>query len=318
MALVKCLECGNNISTGAEFCPNCGMVLKADNNIIYDKSKFFIVGTTLIKYIGGDADVVLIPEGIKSLGKLNYVFDYGANINSINLPESLEEIGNSALSFITVDKLTIPRNVKKIGADAFWNCKNLSKIVFENPNTVINQSATDIGRDNPHWVKNNIFCGCDVLVEVTGNQFAISQLDAYKVQKEKEKNKGGCYVATAVYGSYNCPQVWTLRRYRDFVLSKTWYGRCFIALYYRVSPTIVKLFGRTKWFNKIWRSKLDHMVDNLQKKVLNLRLMMIKIINGYLLGLLISYISSLPHRQQLQINNSLINEFAPPRNRWGF
>lgn len=157
MALVKCLECGNNISTGAEFCPNCGMVLKADNNIIYDKSKFFIVGTTLIKYIGGDADVVLIPEGIKSLGKLNYVFDYGANINSINLPESLEEIGNSALSFITVDKLTIPRNVKKIGADAFWNCKNLSKIVFENPNTVINQSATDIGRDNPHWVKNNIF-----------------------------------------------------------------------------------------------------------------------------------------------------------------
>ncbi|NLX93020.1 MAG: hypothetical protein GXZ02_03995, partial [Clostridiales bacterium] len=39
---------------------------------------------------------------------------------------------------------------------------------------------------------------------------------------------GGCYVATAVYGSYDCPQVWTLRRYRDYTLAETWYGRAFI------------------------------------------------------------------------------------------
>ena len=31
----------------------------------------------------------------------------------------------------------------------------------------------------------------------------------------EEVKKGGCYVATAVYGSYDCPQVWTLRRVRD-------------------------------------------------------------------------------------------------------
>lgn len=30
----------------------------------------------------------------------------------------------------------------------------------------------------------------------------------------------GCYVATAVYHSYNCPQVWTLRRFRDGVLAE--------------------------------------------------------------------------------------------------
>lgn len=33
-------------------------------------------------------------------------------------------------------------------------------------------------------------------------------------------NSGGCYVATAVYGSYDCPQVWTLRRFRSFSLAK--------------------------------------------------------------------------------------------------
>ena len=33
---------------------------------------------------------------------------------------------------------------------------------------------------------------------------------------DKETSSGGCYVATAVYGSYDCPEVWVLRRYRDF------------------------------------------------------------------------------------------------------
>jgi hypothetical protein len=52
-------------------------------------------------------------------------------------------------------------------------------------------------------------------------------------------SSGGCYVATAVYGSYDCPQVWTLRRYRDNQLAKTWYGRLFIHTYYAISPTFL-------------------------------------------------------------------------------
>ena len=58
-------------------------------------------------------------------------------------------------------------------------------------------------------------------------------------------SNGGCYVATAVYGSYDCPQVWTLRRYRDYTLAETWLGRLFILLYYAISPTLVKWFGET-------------------------------------------------------------------------
>lgn len=77
--------------------------------------------------------------------------------------------------------------------------------------------------------------------------------------------EGGCYVATAVYGSYDCPEVWTLRRYRDNTLASTWYGIVFIKTYYAISPTIVKLFGNTKWFKKMWKGKLDHMVNKLQK-----------------------------------------------------
>lgn len=80
-----------------------------------------------------------------------------------------------------------------------------------------------------------------------------------------EDSSGGCYVATAVYGSYDCPQVWTLRRYRDNTLASTWYGRVFIRIYYSISPTLVKWFGHTKWFKKMWKGKLDSMVEKLQE-----------------------------------------------------
>ena len=80
---------------------------------------------------------------------------------------------------------------------------------------------------------------------------------------EEPKPQAGCYVATAVYGSYDCPQVWTLRRFRDYTLAETWYGRAFIRTYYAISPTLVKWFGHTGWFKKMWKGKLDRMVANL-------------------------------------------------------
>ncbi len=116
-----------------------------------------------------------------------------------------------------------------------------------------------------------------------------SQLMVYLAQKEVNKNyilqyvekvrkyirdyqaptlntsSSGCYVATAIYGSYDCPQVWTLRRYRDYTLAETWYGRAFIHLYYAVSPTLVKWFGHTAWFKKMWKPKLDKMVETLNQ-----------------------------------------------------
>lgn len=76
---------------------------------------------------------------------------------------------------------------------------------------------------------------------------------------------GGCYVATAVYGSYDCPEVWTLRRYRDYKLASTWYGRTFIRVYYATSPTLVKWFGNTNWFNRIFKSVLDQKIRKLKE-----------------------------------------------------
>ena len=83
---------------------------------------------------------------------------------------------------------------------------------------------------------------------------------------QQNSNSSGCYVATAVYGSYDCPQVWTLRRYRDYTLAETWYGRSFICTYYAISPMLVKWFGKTDWFKNMWKPKLDKMVKELNQR----------------------------------------------------
>ncbi|MBU5626197.1 hypothetical protein KQI82_04580 [Oscillibacter sp. MSJ-2] len=94
----------------------------------------------------------------------------------------------------------------------------------------------------------------------------IKEIDPNYTIPERPKASSGCYVATAVYGSYDCPQVWTLRRYRDYTLAKTWYGRAFIHTYYAISPTLVKWFGHTEWFKKTWRGRLDRMIVKLKNE----------------------------------------------------
>lgn len=81
-----------------------------------------------------------------------------------------------------------------------------------------------------------------------------------------QKNNGNCYVATAVYGSYDCPEVWTLRRFRDYTLAETWYGRAFVRTYYAISPSLVKWFGHTAWFKKLWKGTLDCVVASLKER----------------------------------------------------
>lgn len=79
-------------------------------------------------------------------------------------------------------------------------------------------------------------------------------------------SSGGCYVATCVYGSYDCPEVWTLRRFRDNVLANHVLGRGFIRSYYAVSPHAVNTFGSMEGFKFFNKRILDSIVTRLQAK----------------------------------------------------
>lgn len=85
-------------------------------------------------------------------------------------------------------------------------------------------------------------------------------------QEQRTKKKQGCYIATCVYGSYDCPQVWVLRRYRDSVMKNSVFGRLFIRLYYAVSPTLVRCFGELTAFRNLGRRLLDPIVAKLARE----------------------------------------------------
>jgi DNA-directed RNA polymerase subunit RPC12/RpoP len=75
---------------------------------------------------------------------------------------------------------------------------------------------------------------------------------------------GGCYIATAVYGSYEAPEVMVLRKFRDEVLTKSLLGRVFIKTYYVLSPPVANWLKSAKRTNKIVKVLLDNLVNKLQ------------------------------------------------------
>ena len=72
-----------------------------------------------------------------------------------------------------------------------------------------------------------------------------------------QKAESGCFIATAVYGDYDHPQVLKLRNFRDSTLRKSLLGRCFISFYYTVGPHLAVLPDRSVKLRRVLRSLFD-------------------------------------------------------------
>ena len=84
-----------------------------------------------------------------------------------------------------------------------------------------------------------------------------------KQESQKSDQKEGCYIATAVYGSYDAPEVLVLRKFRDNVLKKSRGGRLFIKIYYALSPGLADKLRNHAFINAKVRGILDQIVKNL-------------------------------------------------------
>lgn len=77
-----------------------------------------------------------------------------------------------------------------------------------------------------------------------------------------KKSSEGCYIATMVYGDYDHPKVMVLRQYRDEYLLKSFWGRCFVRVYYFLSPKAVGVLHDKKRINDRIRCWLDKLVSS--------------------------------------------------------
>ncbi len=284
----QCPNCGGALevdpSKEAAVCPFCNtpyIVEKAITNYVTNvtnniqaqsvniinqtpEKDFEILAGELKKYLGASANVIIpdnvtsidsnafassnivsvkIPSSVKTI--CSSAFSCCDKLETIDFPEEMQSIAWKAFSYCTsLKSVKLPKHLKRLCNNAFSGCYQLTDIAFPDPPFEI---ASMVG-DYPY------------LLDMSDEFY--SKYPDYKGPKSNKS--GGCYVATCVYGSYDCPQVWTLRRYRDNTLAETWYGRAFIKTYYGISPALVKWFGNTEWFKKMWQIKLDRIVAKLQ------------------------------------------------------
>lgn len=94
---------------------------------------------------------------------------------------------------------------------------------------------------------------------------AADRLDK-KLEQQERANRGGCYIATACYGSYDHPDVRALRRFRDEQLLPSLIGKHLVSLYYAVSPELAAWIGGNRRVSRIVRrSFLEPLVERLEK-----------------------------------------------------
>ena len=298
------LEINNTLDAAVcPYCDAAFIVEKAINNYnttnhinagvvnVYggNSADFVIRGGVLEKYNGAATEVV-IPNSVKIIG--DQAFYNCKGITSVVIPDSVKEIGRYAFNNCAeLESVTMANSVQKIGYCAFRDCRSLTALTIPDSVREIDNDAfagcsaltAIVIPASVQLIGIEAFYNCKSLrtVEFKGNPQCYSDAFSgtpYQEAKEREarrqweakrrqeaEQKSGCYIATAVYGSYDCPEVWTLRRFRDNTLDRTWYGRAFIRTYYAVSPTLVRWFGKGSWFQALFRPMLDRLVVRLQQ-----------------------------------------------------
>ena len=89
-------------------------------------SEFKIKGTTLVRYTGNDA-IVIIPNGIITIGKR--AFAGNKTIVSVTLPEGVKVIDHNAFSYCpNLVEVNLCNTLLAIGDYAFQHCLKLAKI----------------------------------------------------------------------------------------------------------------------------------------------------------------------------------------------
>jgi YD repeat-containing protein len=85
--------------------------------------------------------------------------------------------------------------------------------------------------------------------------------------KAESDDGGGCFIATAAYGSYFMPKVKVLRTFRDEYLLTNIAGQYFVEQYYNYSPPIADYISEREWLKTGVRAGLTPMVYSIENPI---------------------------------------------------
>lgn len=78
---------------------------------------------------------------------------------------------------------------------------------------------------------------------------------------------GGCFIATAAFGSYRAPEVILLQKFRDRILLTNLPGRLFVDFYYSVSPAVANFISRYDALKSATRLALQPLIFSIQHRL---------------------------------------------------
>jgi hypothetical protein len=103
---------------------------------------------------------------------------------------------------------------------------------------------------------------------IADNKICKEHIDRVKEEVDWGKLSGkkeGCFIATVVYGGYDCSEVLYLRRVRDEILYRSIGGRLFIKFYYSWSPFVARLISGNDPILRFIKGYIDYLIMFLKK-----------------------------------------------------
>jgi len=111
MALIKCIECGKEISDKAAACPNCGSPVQAPGCIVhFERKKAMFIGSAVSGNVIVDGKLV----GSASNGaSFDVELSYGTH--SVSIESSIA--GRMGSNRSTVETLDVPHGAKRVNVE---------------------------------------------------------------------------------------------------------------------------------------------------------------------------------------------------------
>lgn len=164
---------------------------------------------TLIKCTPNGQKTIIIPKGIKTIGKACFA---GTNVEEVVLPEGIETIDSDAFNFCTkLRKINFPETLKVIGHGAFKGCFFLETVILPKTMKEISDYAFYeagikqlILPENVNFVGTEVFAGTDIETTDIPENFTLNSAMFEKCQKLHSINLLGSHITIPERCFCNC------------------------------------------------------------------------------------------------------------------